>query len=205
MFRAGLSASVVVGVFVAAAPAASDSGTRVIDRTLLCQMPGEGYPDSTRFMAVSALAGNRRRDAPPIISANNGPSLEVRATVTTRRSGRLATGAVVINREQCAATSDRVRLSVRGLKRARSAPRSSYRCDVPRTVLIRVRAMFKRPTGFAADERFGPSVLFAKGPIATAYLAVTTVRRKPLAFASVNDASGRARLFVELSRCRAEG
>jgi hypothetical protein len=70
---------------------------------------------------------------------------------------------------------------------------------------MRVRANFKRPTGFARDQRFTPSLIFAKGPIATGYLAIATANgRKPLAFASVNDASGKARLFVAPSRCRVE-
>jgi hypothetical protein len=37
------------------------------------------------------------------------------------------------------------------------------------------------------------------------YLAVTTARgRGPLVFGSVNDASGRASLFISRSRCRVE-
>jgi hypothetical protein len=68
-----------------------------------------------------------------------------------------------------------------------------------------VRANFKRATGFARDPGFAPSLTLAKGPIVTGYLAVTTLRgRKPLAFGSVNAASGKARLFVASSRCRAE-
>jgi hypothetical protein len=70
---------------------------------------------------------------------------------------------------------------------------------------MRVRANFKRPTGFARDQRFTPALTLAKGSITTAHLAVTTVRgRKPVAFATVNDASGEARLFVARSRCRME-
>ena len=67
---------------------------------------------------------------------------------------------------------------------------------------MRVRANFKRPTGFARDPRYTASLIFAKGQIARGYLAVTTLRgRKPIAFASVNDATGTARLFVAPSDC----
>jgi hypothetical protein len=204
MTAAAFAASVAIGAALAT-PSGGGAGstTSVIDLTFMCQMPAEGFPDSTRFMAVAALRD--RRHGSPIISASNGPSFELRAMVVTGASGRLATGAVVVNEERCTEASFGVPLSADGLRRARSGAPNTYRCAIPATVLMRVRANFKRPTGFARDERFAPSVTLAKGPIATAYLAITTVRgRKPLAFASVNDASGRARLFVAPSRCRVE-
>ena len=69
---------------------------------------------------------------------------------------------------------------------------------------MRVRADFKRPNGFARDPGYAASLIFAKGQIATGYLAITTLRgREPVAFASANDATGKARLFVAPSRCRA--
>jgi hypothetical protein len=188
---------------LAYASGGAGAATRTIDRTLVCEMPGEGFPDSTRFMGVAAVSGNRRHRSPPVISASN--VFEVRVAVATAPYGRLRTGAVTINQDQCADTSRRVPLSARGLTSARSEARNAYRCDVPATVLMRVRANFERPTGFSRDQRFAPTLSLAKGPITTAYLAVTTVRgRKPLAFGSVNDASGKARLFIASSRCRAE-
>jgi len=70
---------------------------------------------------------------------------------------------------------------------------------------MRVRADFKRPTGFSRDPAVTDSLIFAKGQIATGYFAVTTLRgRKPLVFASVNAATGKARLFVAASRCQVE-
>jgi hypothetical protein len=45
-------------------------------------------------------------------------------------------------------------------------------------------------------------VLVANGRIDAVYLAVATLPgRKPLAFASVNDATGKARIFVARSGC----
>jgi hypothetical protein len=76
-----------------------------------------------------------------------------------------------------------------------------YTCDVPAKVVIRVRAVFKRPTTFSVDPRF-PDNEDAKGDIATGYIAVSTLRgRKPIAFASVHDASGKARVSVARSGC----
>jgi hypothetical protein len=91
------------------------------------------------------------------------------------------------------------------LTESRTSPTGdNYKCDVPATVLIRIRASFARPTRFVRDARF-PSTDVARGQISTGYLAVTTLRgRRPIVFASVNDASGKARLFVAPSRCRAD-
>jgi hypothetical protein len=130
----------------------------------------------------------------------------VRASVSTGPHGRQVSGSVVLNQEQCAPTTLRIPLSARGLRGGPAEPRPiPYQCDVPTKVLMRVRADFKRPTGFARDPLSSPALIFAKGPIATAYLAITTLRgRKPVAFASVNDTTGKARLFVDPTRCRVE-
>jgi hypothetical protein len=193
--RSGIAALVVVGALLAAPVAdGTEAATRVIDHTAVCQMPGEGYPDVTRFMTVSAVA------RPPWISVSNGPSYEVRVSMRTGPSGRKPTGSLALNRTQCAPAIHPVRLSARGLRQGGR----SQRCDVPSAVLIRVRATFTRPTGFSRDP-VTPALVSARGTIATGYLVVATLQgRKPVAFASVNDASGKARLLVAPSRCRAE-
>jgi hypothetical protein len=207
MARASLVGAVAtLALLAVSVGSGAETAARIVDRTVVCQMPGEGFPDSTRFMSVSASPRHQRTNSPPAMGASNGPSFELRVSVTTGPSGRQATGSVVLNREQCATTRLRVPFSIRGL---RGGPTTrfvdaSYRCDVPAKVLIRVRADFKRPTGFSRDPRFAASLIFAKGQIATAYLSIATLPgRKPLAFASVNDTTGKARLFVA-SRCRAE-
>jgi hypothetical protein len=191
----GIAAFVALGALVSAPVAGTtESATRVIDHTAVCRMPGEGFPDAAQFMTISAVT------RPPWISVTNGPSYDVRVSMRTRPGGRTPTGSLALNRMQCAPAIHRVRLSTSGLRQGSR----SQRCDVPSAVLIRVRATFTRPTGFARDP-LTPSVVRARGTIATGYLAVATLRgRKPLAFASVDDASGKARLFVEPSSCRAE-
>ncbi len=68
-------------------------------------------------------------------------------------------------------------------------------------VLMRIRAEFRRPTTFTRD-RETPWLRRARGRIATAQLAITTLRgRKPIAFASVDGATGKARIFVAPARC----
>jgi hypothetical protein len=72
---------------------------------------------------------------------------------------------------------------------------------VPARVVIRVRAVFKRPTFFRVNPRF-PDSEEAKGDIETARIAVVTLRdRTPVAFMSAHHETGSARIFVAPSRC----
>lgn len=72
---------------------------------------------------------------------------------------------------------------------------------MPAAVLVRIRAVFRRPAALFLDLR-SPSLLVAKGTIEKGYLVVTTIRgRKPIAFASVTRRTGKARLFLDSRRC----
>ena len=187
---------------------ATPAASRIIDRTVVCRTVGVGYPDAVRFMNVSAEPFQHLGGAPaaPWLSISNaGPGGEsgVGAGIRTGPWGNDASGFVSLSRTRCKTTSVRVPLSSAGLRGGPTQPfGDNYRCDLPATVLIRVRADFKRPTALRRDSR---SVLIARGRITTGYLAVTTQRgRKSIVFASAHDASGKARLFVAPSRCRAE-
>lgn len=174
------------------APAAS----RIVDRTVVCQMPGIGSPDPIRFMTFSALS-----EDPPIMFAGNGPDIETRISVNTGPTGRLSTGSVALNRRDCTGTNAHVPLAARGLRGGPSTnARKSFECNVPTKVLMRVKARFKRPTAFSRD-RETPFVIRARGRITTGSLAIASLQGKPLAFASVNGATGKAQIFVAPSRC----
>jgi hypothetical protein len=86
---------------VAAAWAGTEqpASSRLVDRTLVCRMPGVGYPDPSRFMTFSAVNGRAA-----VVSASNGPDYEVRATVATGPIGRERSGHVALNRETCIGT-----------------------------------------------------------------------------------------------------
>jgi hypothetical protein len=202
---------VALAVFLAtmehgqAAPAAS----RIIDRTVVCQMPGEGFPDVTRFITASAA------ERPPAVSVANGPSFELRAAIRARASGREKTGAATLNRDACTATTKRVTVSARGLTAApvrfvrvrgkRTPLQRSYRCNVPTEVLIRIRARFSRPTGWTLRPRHptipSPAFIEAKGTVETGSMMVTTLAGRPVAYATVNNAREKAQLFVARSAC----
>jgi hypothetical protein len=204
--------ALVAAAIVAFVPVSIGQGaelaSRIIDRTVVCRTVGVGYPDAVRFMNVSAEPFQHLGGAPaaPWLSVSNagpGGNPGVGAGIRTGPWGNEASGFVSLSRTRCTRTSVRVLLSRSGLRGGPTQPfGDSYRCDLPATVLIRVRADFKRPIALRRDS---PSVLIARGQITTGYLAVTTLRgRKPIVFASVHDATGKARLFVAPSRCRAE-
>jgi hypothetical protein len=187
----------------------AEQASRIVDRTVVCRTVGVGYPDAVRFMNVSAEPFQHLGGSPtgPWLSVSNSGSGDpgVGASIRTGPWGNDASGYVYLSRTQCTRTSSRVPLSSRGLRGGPTQPfGDNYRCDLPARVLIRVRAEFKQPTALRPDSR-SPAALIAKGQITTGYLAVTTQRgRKPIVFASAHDATGKARLFVAPSRCRAE-
>jgi hypothetical protein len=194
----GLGIAVLAALVGATQAVAEPAASRIVDRTVVCQMPGVGSPDPIRFMTFSALKGD-----PAIMFASNGPDFETRVSVNTGPTGRLATGSVALNRRDCTGSKLRVPLAAGGLRGGPSTrSRQSFSCDVPTKVLMRIRAAFKRPTAFSRD-RETPWLSRARGRIATAQLAITALRgRKPIAFASVNGATGKAQIFIAPSRCR---
>jgi hypothetical protein len=202
----------VTGVLAAVVPdgGAAAQASRIIDRTVVCQMTGIGYPDSLRYMTVSATPYDAGYNTSPTIGASNGSFGYPGAGVGLRtgpagRENETPTGELGMTRTQtgrCAKTRLRIPLSSRGLEGGPTGPdRKWYRCDVPAKVVIRVRAVFKRPTFFRVDPRF-PDSEEANGDIETAHIAVVTLRgRRPVAFMSAHHATGSARIFIAPSRC----
>lgn len=192
------------GVLLAVRVEAAEAASRILDRTVVCRMTGTGFPDPIRSISVGASARSKGLDLPPLVSARNGPSGEagVSAGLQTGPGPTHRTGYVLLSRTGCRSTKLRVPLSSRGLLGGSTeAERKSYSCDAPASVLIRVRAVFTRPTRFAPDPR-SPWQSVARGKIATGFLAVATMpARKPIFFASATHAAGTAEAFVAPSRC----
>jgi hypothetical protein len=204
----GAAAAAAIATFCAAATTSgADAATRIVDRTMVCPMVGVGFPDRVRFLRVSAAPFRREAryvDVPRAGVSNGGyGGPQVSVSVSTRPGGSSTPG-VWLSRPECAPTKIRVPLSGKGLERA-GPEGANHNCDVPARVLVRIRAVFKRPTAFSRDPRFPTDYLVAKGHVSTGYLAVATLpQRKPLFFAAVNDATGKVRAFVAPSRCRLE-
>lgn len=200
---AGVASVAAAGTLLAPATASSaERAFRIIDRTLLCTPAGQRT--SMTVGATPRLAGY---DTAPATSLSNGAatsSAGVSVGVRTRRTSAHRTGAVWLTPRRCQRTKLRVAFSSKGLDGGRSTRPTGeyYRCNAPPTVLVRIRAVFARPTTFASDPR-APFLSVAKGRIRAASLAIATLRgRKPLFFASVQDATGRARVFVARPGCR---
>jgi hypothetical protein len=189
------AARITDGVVVSGAGSAS----RVVDRTLLCRPFGEGFPDPVRVM--DARAGPRITKNAPGAAVNNGFEADgVSAGFYTGPYYGHPTGAVYLSRTNCSQTKLRVPLSTSRLRGGQLRFSARYQCDVPARVLVRVRAVFTRPVALTREP--GATYLSsARGRITTASLAVTTVRGRSIVFASVDDATGRARLFTSASRC----
>jgi hypothetical protein len=187
-----------------------EQASRIIDRTLVCRMSGIGYPDTVRFMGVGGRQYQLEPERSWSIHAGNGSPAIPGAGVYVRtgsagRGSQTPTGEVSLTRPEsgrCARTRLRIPLSSRGLKAAPGERFDiGYRCDVPARVVIRVRAVFERPTVFTVNPRYTDTEE-AKGDIRSGYIAVTTVLgRKPIAFGSVR-AAREPRVYVSPSRCK---
>lgn len=184
---------------------AAERPSRIIDRTVVCTMAGTGFPDPVRIIDASATPRIAATEASPTTNVTNGEQASGSVVGAGVRTGRApigsgpSTGEVRVSDAKgtrCRRTTLRIPLSAKGL---RGGPAreigNSYKCNVPARVLIRVRAVFKRPTSFKFDTRFKQAV--ANGEITAGYLAVAPLRsQKPIIFTSVHGPGGTAKIFA---------
>jgi hypothetical protein len=198
-------AGAVAATAVVAAPVAisAESASRIIDRTVVCSMSGAGYPDPSRFISVSADPFLAASEASPSVYLANGPidathpHVRMRTGAWGHGNPTLTRGELALTQPPCKATKRHVSLATSARKARPTEPFGEFwRCQVPAKVLLRVRAVFKRPTRLTRRPGY-PWILVWKGDIATGSVAVTTLAgRRLIFFASVNDATGKARIFV---------
>jgi hypothetical protein len=197
-------AAAAAALVVASVGTGAESASRIIDRTVVCKMTGTGFPDTVRLITASVTPRLPATDASPTAGVTNGDETGGPLVGAGVRTGRAAvgtgstTGEARISDEsgrRCTQTRN-VPLSSKGLRGGPAGEiGNAYKCNVPAKILIRVRAVFRRPTSFRPDARFNQVV--ARGDISVGYLAVATLRgRRPLAFISLHDASGTARIFA---------
>lgn len=179
--------------------------SRIVDRTVLCKPLGGGFPDPVRIVTVRALPYDPgQKSAPSVFVFGAGvdrSQVSVGARTGPGSQTHQRTGALWQNRIVCTATSLRVTLSSKGLSGGGTgAVGTEFDCDVPAAIVVRLRAAFTRAVTVRRDPGF-PYLLGAKGRMTTASLAVATTRGSPIAFASVDDASGRAKIYAARPRC----
>jgi hypothetical protein len=202
--RNAAAVAVIAALLAPETVSGADAATRIVDRTVVCRMTGTGIPDPIRSISVGASARSKALDLPPFVSARNGPmgAAGVSVGLQTGPSPSQRTGYVLLSRMACRSTKLRVPLSSGGLLGGSTkADRKSYSCDVPANVLIRVRAIFTRPTRLSPDAR-SPWQFVARGKIVTGALAIATMPgRKPLFFGTAAHTAGTAEAFIAPSRC----
>ena len=192
MRRAVLVAALALGIAVAAASGASQPGSRIVDRTMLCKTWGSGYPDPLRTLAVVGVSTQAQ--------VTNGPQGSPQLVVAQIALGVNGEDQVVVSRTACTPRSKVIQLSAKGLRSGETDFGNKWRCPVPASLLIRVRAAFARPVTLepAPDASY---LLIARGRISKGSLAVETKDGTRLAFASLNK-SGEGGIFVARPRCQ---
>jgi hypothetical protein len=187
---------VIGGLFASNMGTGADVASRIIDRTFVCKTVGTGYPDPIRYMDVSAAP--RLGDNAPAVHVSNGPPpAGLTAGLRTGPYYSSPSGRLSLSRTRCASTSRRAPLTTTGLRGGQTELGERYKCDLPARVLVRVRAVFKRPVRLvrARDE------FFASGNIAKGELVVATSGRRPIVYVSTSDASGKTAIFVARPGC----
>ena len=165
----------------------SGSSARVIDRTLLCSTAMQGGIRLISIRAASATGSG---------PAQQGPSFSA-STGFARDAGfaYASTSSLSLNWSRCTETRARVRLAAGKLDGGPTLSWQEYDCEAPRRVLLRIRALFRKPTAFESNRESGYEQLSANGDVKEAALASRTQSGKPLGFAMLSE-SGKARLFA---------
>ena len=215
---------VLFGLFAATVAASAETGaSRIVDRTLLCATRQSGGIYEIEAGSYSGTREGRSKWAKlPFAVATTGhtsttgvlqnslvwisagrPHAETSlgdyrdvggSSVETAFYGTLG-----LNRRLCRTVSTRIPLTSVGLTGGRAGQLGEiFDCDVPRRVLVRVRAVFESPTmlkGRNITAGHPDPCLLTTTPVREARLAVRTQSGKPLVYATV-AASGRSTLHT---------
>ncbi|MEX2645380.1 MAG: hypothetical protein WD249_03865 [Gaiellaceae bacterium] len=165
--------------------------SRVIDRTVLCEIGVQGGVRVATIKAASAIP-----------SVDRYANVELGGGV--RPAWRLAYlgGGEVALSPACTRSSSRVPLTTRGLSGG-AADRfgDEHDCWTPRRVLLRVRGVFRSPVALRLGRPYGFPLLFARGTVLEAEFAIRTQSGRPIAYASVSRETGKARVFTTSRDC----
>lgn len=218
----GLAVSGIAGVaavvaFLAAIASAApmQSAGSVIDRTYSC---ASGFVGGLRQVEARAHSGSRVRSEwrklPYAVIASGGltrsdvvgppensvawiaagkPSLGTTLDDERRSFNARVGGTIGVNRDLCTPVSTRLPLTRRSLVGGAVGNRiAAFDCEVPRRMLVRVRAVVDG--GTALRER-GQVFRGTSAPASVARLSIATPAGRVVAYADVFD-SGKARLFT---------
>jgi hypothetical protein len=162
-------------------------GTRVIDRTLLCNT---GMQGGLRMVSIAASSAR----GPDLIE--DGPSFSV-SSGFARPPGfaSASTTSITLYPDRCTGSGALVSLKPGKLRRAAPGPFGrSFDCEAPRRVYVRMRTVFFEPAALDTNRDSGYRTLFAQGRVAEAAIAVRTPSGQPLVLATMFGST--ARLFT---------
>jgi hypothetical protein len=179
------------------------SASRVIDQTFVCTT---GVRAGVRKIDLRVTPGARHGDFPNrwlwltgmvIGTPSTDPTAGGLLHISAGRGGLPPPnagedGGLGVSSKRCRATQARVPLSSRGLSGGPVVFEAEYECFPPRTLLVRVRGSFRKPTRLKRD-RFG-YLATSEGPRDVEFAMRTPVGRT-LVYGSVSD-SGKTRLFL---------
>lgn len=197
-----LVAGAVLVSSVATGGVATPGAARIVDRTLACTTGVQGGARVIFLRAQSAFGQGKNLEwlAQTTVAAVGQPvpsKPNYRPTLAGMTAGwppppPLTSGGVGFNNRLCKPSRTRVDLSRRGLGGGiASQLGDELSCVVPKSMLVRIRAVFREPTGLDRDRSYSS----ANGRIVRGQIAVTTLAGKPLVYAEVAE-SGTARLFA---------
>jgi hypothetical protein len=204
MSRAALAVIVLVAAALGGVSAseASPAAVRIVERTLACTTGAQGGARVIFLRAQSAYGQGATLEwlaqatiatpGQPIPSKPDYRPLLAGVTAGWPPPKPLTSGGLGYEGRRCKATRARVSFSRHGLSGGRAAQLGDeLQCIVPRSLLVRIRAVFREPVELEVVHRSYSAV----GRIEQGQVAVRTTDGKPLVYADVSD-SGRARLFT---------
>jgi hypothetical protein len=180
----------------------------IIDRTILCSVPGPAAFQQMKVQVAPGVRPNREsrkwlRRATAAFSVLRAPDFAGHSVSVFAgwpppepEPGQPAeAGAVsLFVGASCVPTRAHVRLTTAGLSGGPARPiGDEYICTVPSRVLVRVRAVFRTRTSLRRSQRY--TAFEVRGRTREAVLVVQTQAGKRIAVASVHE-SGNARLFT---------
>jgi hypothetical protein len=169
------------------APAhAGDRASRVVDSTYSCAAGFVGgLHQVTVRSSYSATPGAARLRVSSSIATNIYESL-----------GSLSADGFTLHRGLCVPAKATVKLTTKGMRGGAVPPLGAEAtCETPRRLLLRVRAVFKRPVTPQTSRQFGFPQLVATGQLENAAFAVGTPAGRTVAYLSVAGTE-KARFFT---------
>jgi hypothetical protein len=213
-----LSLCALVAGAASLSPAGAQSSGRVVDRSFLCttSLSGGIYEIEVRGH-TGARAGKRWAQLPFAAVSSGNPTIwgdllrpDTLAFVTAgrptsgttidqevRKSGALYPGRIAVNMRACRPTTRSIPLTRAGLEGGTASTfGDEFDCEVPRRMLLRVRAVLTRPDSFKRIRGFER----LSAPVREAQLTARTEKGRTVMHAQV-AASGRTTIHTATGMC----